>query len=128
MDRTEDAGKTKAQLIKELQTLRRQLAELQGREEKGREQAQESPFRERDMLHVLMDNVPDWIFFKDAESRIVRSNRAHAQLLGFDDPQEVVGKSDFDFFPSAGGAAKGSAHHRYWHLGYCGRDDRGPGH
>jgi PAS domain S-box-containing protein len=100
MDKTEDAGKTKAQLIKELQTLRRQLAELQGREEKGREQEQKSPFRERDMLHVLMDNVPDWIFFKDAESRIVRSNKAHAQLLGFDDPQEVVGKSDFDFFPS----------------------------
>jgi PAS domain S-box-containing protein len=51
------------------------------------------------MLHVLMENVPDWIFFKDAESRIVRSNRAHAQLLGFDDPGEVVGKTDFDLFP-----------------------------
>lgn len=100
MDMTGDAGKTKAQLIEELQTLRQQLAESQGREEKGREQAEESPLRERDMLHVLMENVPDWIFFKDAKSRIVRSNRAHAQLLGFDDPQEVVGKTDFDLFPS----------------------------
>ena len=100
MDMTGDAGKTKAQLIEELQALRRQLAELQGREDKVREQAEESPLRERDMLHVLMENVPDWIFFKDAESRIVRSNRAHAQLLGFDDPREVVGKTDFDLFPS----------------------------
>lgn len=99
MDKTGDKTKTKAQLIEELQALRRQLAESQGREEKGREQVEESPLRERGMLQVLMENVPDWIFFKDAESRIVRSNRAHAQLLGFDDPQEVVGKTDFDVFP-----------------------------
>jgi PAS domain S-box-containing protein len=100
MAKTSDMKKTKAQLVEELQAQRRQLAELQGREEKGRGQAEESPLRERDMLHVLMENVPDWIFFKDAESRIVRTNRAHAQLLGFDDPQEVVGKTDFDLFPS----------------------------
>jgi len=99
MEKTGDKAKTKAQLIEELQALRQQLAELRGREDKGREQVEESPLRERDMLHVLMENVPDWIFFKDAESRIVRSNRAHAQLLGFDDPQEVVGKTDFDLFP-----------------------------
>jgi len=98
MDRTGDEGKTKTQPIEELPALRQQLAELQGREEKGREQ-EDLPFRECDMLQVLMENVPDWIFFKDAKSRIVRSNRAHAQLLGFDDPQEVVGKTDFDFFP-----------------------------
>jgi PAS domain S-box-containing protein len=97
--KTGDKGKTKAQLIKELQALRRQLAELQGREDKRREQVEESPLREHDMLHVLMENVPDWIFFKDAESRIVRSNRAHAQLVGFDDPREAVGKTDFDLFP-----------------------------
>jgi PAS domain S-box-containing protein len=100
MDKTEDKEKTKAQLIEELQALRRQLAELQGREEKGREQAEESSLREHDMLHALMENVPDWIFFKDAESRIVRSNRAHTQLLGFDGPQQVVGETDFDLFPN----------------------------
>lgn len=99
MDKTGDKTKTKAQLIEELQALRQQLAKLQGREEKGLDHAEESPLRERDMLHVLMENVPDWIFFKDAESRIVRTNRAHAQLLGFDDPQDVVGKTDFDLFP-----------------------------
>ena len=71
MDKTGDTGKTKAQLIEELQALRQQLAELQGREEKGREQVEESPLREHHMLQILMENVPDWIFFKDAESRIV---------------------------------------------------------
>ena len=63
-----------------------------------RRQVEESLARERDLLQALMDNVPDMIFFKDAESRVIRSNRAHAQLLGFDDPQEAIGKTDFDFF------------------------------
>jgi PAS domain S-box-containing protein len=98
MAKTSDTRKTKAELIEELQVLRQQLAELRGREEE-RESAEESPLSERGMLRILMESVPDWIFFKDAESRIVRSNKPHAQLLGFDDPQEVVGKSDFDFFP-----------------------------
>jgi PAS domain-containing protein len=53
---------------------------LQGCEEKEREQAEESSLRKRDMLHVLIENVPDWIFFEDVESRIVRSNGAHTQV------------------------------------------------
>jgi PAS domain S-box-containing protein len=55
--------------------------------------------RERDLLHALMDNVPDWIFFKDTKSRFVRNNKTHLQLLGVADQQEAVGKTDFDFFP-----------------------------
>jgi PAS domain S-box-containing protein len=52
---------------------------------------------ERDLLHVLMDNVPDMIYFKDTSSRFIRINRAQAMLLGVDDPEEAVGKTDFDF-------------------------------
>ena len=54
-----------------------------------RKRAEEVMARERDLLQALMDNVPDMIFFKDAESRVIRSNRAHAQLLGFDDRGKV---------------------------------------
>jgi len=63
-----------------------------------RKRAEEAIARERDLLRSLMDNAPDMIFFKDAESRIIRSNRAHAQLLGLADPEEAVGKTDFDLF------------------------------
>ena len=56
--------------------------------------------QERDLLRLLMDSSPDYIFFKDRESRFIRTNEAHAHdLLGIDDPQEAVGKTDFDFFP-----------------------------
>src|SRR5579864_5781401 len=50
------------------------------------------------LLYVLMDNVPDAIYFKDLESRFIRINRGMAKLFGLSDPAEAVGKTDFDFF------------------------------
>jgi PAS domain S-box-containing protein len=56
--------------------------------------------RERDLLHTLMNSSPDYLFFKDRESRFIRTNRAHAQrLLGLPGPAAAVGKTDFDLFP-----------------------------
>jgi PAS domain S-box-containing protein len=55
--------------------------------------------RQQYILDSFMDNIPDYIYFKDLDSRITRANRAHAAKLGLSDPAEEVGKSDFDFFP-----------------------------
>src|SRR5437660_7736443 len=63
-----------------------------------RERAQEATAFERYMLNSLMESLPDSIYFKDAESKFTRINRHLAEAIGLADPQEAVGKSDFDFF------------------------------
>ncbi|MDQ8202077.1 SpoIIE family protein phosphatase [Pelagicoccus sp. SDUM812003] len=46
----------------------------------------------------LMDSLPDNVYFKDKDSRFICVNRAQARFLGVDDPNDAIGKSDFDFF------------------------------
>ncbi|MBU1007367.1 MAG: PAS domain-containing protein [Candidatus Omnitrophica bacterium] len=50
------------------------------------------------LLSELMDSTPDVIYFKDREGKLVMVNQAHAKGLGLK-PDQVVGKTDFDFFP-----------------------------
>jgi PAS domain S-box-containing protein len=54
--------------------------------------------RERDLLRALMENAPDAIYFKDLNSRFLRCSATQAQQFGLKGPEDVVGKSDFDFF------------------------------
>jgi PAS domain S-box-containing protein len=68
------------------------------RMDRGRRRAEEAVFQERYLLHTLMDNVPDLIYFKDAEGRFIRGNKALARRFGLNDPADAVGKTDFDFF------------------------------
>jgi PAS domain S-box-containing protein len=53
------------------------------------------------LLEVLMDNIPDSIYFKDRASRFVMINRAQAKKFGLADPHLATGKSDADFFKPA---------------------------
>jgi rsbT co-antagonist protein RsbR len=74
-------------------------------EESGRGQAHAAELealvadlkRSDDLLHALMETLPDAIYFKDAESRFIRINKKQADRFGLE-PAQAVGKSDFDFF------------------------------
>lgn len=61
-------------------------------------EAEEALAQERTLLHLIIDSLPDNIFVKDTEGRLLAHNAAHANLLGLKDPSEGVGKSDYDFF------------------------------
>jgi PAS domain S-box-containing protein len=65
-----------------------------------RKQAEEALAKERNLLRILIDNLPDYIYVKDTESRFLINNLAHVRALGATQTEEVVGKTDFDFFPA----------------------------
>jgi len=50
------------------------------------------------ILDLLMDNMPDSIYFKDKNSKFVKVSKSVAKVLKIKDPKETVGKTDFDFF------------------------------
>jgi PAS domain S-box-containing protein len=64
----------------------------------ARKRSEEELTHERYLLHTLMDNLPDGIFFMDTASRIIRINKALAEVVGVGDPAQVVGKTNFDLF------------------------------
>jgi len=57
--------------------------------------------RERVFLESVLDNIPNMIFVKEAKDlRFVRFNKAGEDLLGYS-KEELLGKNDYDLFPSA---------------------------
>jgi PAS domain S-box-containing protein len=64
----------------------------------GKSDSQDALMRERMMLRTLIDNLPDFIYVKDAECRFLLANAAVAEHMG-STPAELLGKTDFAFFP-----------------------------
>jgi AraC-like DNA-binding protein len=50
----------------------------------------------------LFDPLPGiYLYVKDAESRFVRANQVVCDVVGARSPDELIGRTDFDFFPPA---------------------------
>lgn len=91
--------KTKEQLIVEPEKLKERVRELEKRDIEHL-QKEKAWKEERKLLHGLLDNIPNChIFLKDKESRLLITNRYLLRLLGRARFEEVIGKTDFDFFP-----------------------------
>ena len=60
--------------------------------------AEEALVKEQFLISALMNNLSDYVYFKDRDSRFIRINKSLALSFGLDDPALAEGKTDFDFF------------------------------
>jgi len=51
----------------------------------------------RQMLQLVIDNIPQRVFWKDTELYFLGCNKAFSEDAGLDDPRQIVGKTDMDF-------------------------------
>lgn len=51
------------------------------------------------LLNLLFEKLPDHIYYKDCESRILGANPAYYDFHGFDRNKSINGKNDFNFYP-----------------------------
>ena len=54
--------------------------------------------RERNLLRTLIDAIPANVYIKDTQSRFVDANLETALQIGAKTANELIGKTDFDFF------------------------------
>lgn len=61
-----------------------------------RRAAEESVRASKDMLQLVMDNIPHYVFWKDRNSVYLGCNHRFARVAGVEDPDAIIGKTDFD--------------------------------
>jgi sigma-B regulation protein RsbU (phosphoserine phosphatase) len=52
----------------------------------------------QDLFSFLLENTPDQVYFKDLQGHFLRASRAVAQYMDVAHPEDLIGKSDFDFW------------------------------
>jgi two-component system sensor histidine kinase/response regulator len=81
-------------LLKELSDLQKRIKELESDNNSGTDIA-----RDRLFLRAIIDNLPDAIYVKDKESRKIIANLTDVKNLGLNSEEELLSKTDFDFYP-----------------------------
>jgi PAS domain S-box-containing protein len=67
-------------------------------EEEPDQSLAEALAHERNVLRTMIDLIPAFIYAKDAQSRFTAANELVARRMGAS-PEQLIGKTDFDFFP-----------------------------
>ena len=56
--------------------------------------AEEDLFNSRQMLLLVLNTIPQIVFWKDRNSKYVGCNKSHAQDCGYENPSDLIGKTD----------------------------------
>ena len=57
---------------------------------------QDEIHRSQQMLRLILDNIPQRVFWKDRDYRYLGCNKAFAYDTGLSHPRELIGRNDFD--------------------------------
>ncbi len=76
----------------------KELETKAGEVEEQSRKLQDDLLKETALLNNLMNFCPDYIYFKDKQSKFIRISKAMAKSFGFKKPEDAIGKSDFDLF------------------------------
>jgi PAS domain S-box-containing protein len=66
-----------------------------------RKNAEDAVFESRQMLQLVLDNIPQRVFWKDTSLVFLGCNRPLANDVGYDEPSEMIGKTDYDHSSSS---------------------------
>lgn len=66
------------------------------RDIRDRKEIEEELRASTEMLQLVMDYIPQFVFWKDRDSVYRGCNRNFARVAGVESPADIVGKSDFD--------------------------------
>jgi len=70
-----------------------------GRDITEQKKARETLQQERNLLRILIDNLPDLIFFKDTQGRYILDNLPTSSVTWAENQEEIIGKTSYDFNP-----------------------------
>jgi len=86
-------------LQQELLDARQEIVDLKQKnldEQTIRQKIQKEFESSRYLLQLVMDTLPESIFWKDCDSLYLGCNRRLARDAGYENPSELIGKSDYD--------------------------------
>lgn len=82
-----------------------QAEELKARDEELKKELdeniriKENLIREKALLDSMLKTLPDYVYFKDTDSKFLRVSESMVPLFGAKSSSDLLGKSDFDFHP-----------------------------
>ncbi len=87
------------QSLEQAEVLKLRDEELSKKLEENR-QIQEKLVQEKALLDSMLHTLPDYVYFKDVNSKFLRISESMVDLFGVNSSLDIVGKSDFDFHRS----------------------------
>lgn len=63
-----------------------------------RKKAEEALYRERNLLRTIIEAIPDEVYVKDRDCRMILANKTALRMCGVHSVDDILGKTDVDLF------------------------------